>query len=291
MPAESIEKIFHSKGPPRLSAALILALSLGACAHKEKSAPPAVPAPEAPAAAPENVPHPIMDQRALDLLKRMSDTLAAARSFSYRSRSSVEMPAATGQFLTFFGHTELALERPNKLRAKAGGDIPVFTVIADGAQVWAYDPGKNLYAAAEARGTLDDTLKFLMDQAGIHFPASDLLFSDPYAVLTQDLNSAFVAGSSEVDGHSTEHLAFMGPGVNWEIWIDSGKEALPRRFAVTYKEAVNFPRFQVEFFDWKLNPRLPAATFAFQAPKGAKQIEFASELGREFKKPPQESRK
>lgn len=203
MPAESIEKIFHSKGPPRLSAALISDLSLGARAPKEKPALPAVPAPEAPAAAPENLPHPVMDRRALDLLKRMNDILASARSITYRSGSSVEMPAATGQFPTFFGHT----------------------------------------------------------------------------------------GSPEVNGHPTEHLAFMGPGVNWEIWIDSGKEALPRRFAVTYKEAVNFPRFRVEFFDWKLNPRLPAATFAFQAPKGAKQIEFASELGQEFKKPPQESRK
>lgn len=293
MLAESIEKGFHEGLPLRLSAALMLALSLGACAHKPQAAPPAAPVPEAPApmAAPENLPHPVMDQRALDLLKRMSDTLASARSFTYRSRSSVEMPAATGQFLTFFGHTELALERPNKLRVKAGGDIPVFTVIADGAKVWAFDPGKNLYAAAEAPGTLDDTLKFLMDQAGIHFPASDFLFSDPYAVMTQNLNSAFVVGSSEVDGHPTDHLAFMGPGVNWEIWIDSGKQALPRRFAVTYKEAVNFPRFRVEFFDWKLNPKLPAGTFVFKAPKGAKQIEFASELGQEFKQPPQESRK
>lgn len=289
MHAESTTKRIQRVSLKRLSGVLILALSAGACAHKEKTALPAAPAPETstPAAAPGNVPHPVMDRRALDLLKRMSETLASAESFTYRSRSSTEVPAATGQFLTFFGHTEVALERPNKLRAKSGGDIPVFTITYDGAKVWALDPGKNLYAVAEAPATIDDTLTFLMDQAGIHFPASDFMFSNPYAVMTKDVNSAFVVGASEVDGHPTDHLAFMGPGVNWEIWIDSGKEALPRRFAVTYKEAVNFPRFLVEFFDWRLNPKLPAGEFVFKAPQGAKPIEFASEVGREFEKPAQ----
>lgn len=276
------------KNSQRVSMALLFALSTGACAHKEKAAPSAAPKPSeaaAPAATPENVPHPVMEQRALDLLKRMSDTLASAKSFTYRSRSLAEEPAATGQFLTFVGHTEIALQRPNKLRAKAGGDIPAFRIAYDGAKVWAFDPDKNLYAVAEAPGNLDDTLKFLMDKAGVRFPAADFMFSDPYAVMTQGVNSAFVVGTSEVDGHPTDHLAFMGPGVNWEIWIDRGKEAVPRRFAVTYKEAANFPRFLVEFFDWRLNPKLPAGEFAFKAPKDAKPIEFASEVGQEFKTP------
>jgi hypothetical protein len=293
MPAEAIKKGFQAMSLRRLPAVLMLAFSAGACAHQDhqdKAAPPAPAAPKAPEAAapaetPENAPHPVMDQRALDLLKRMSDTLASAKSFTYRSRSSVEEPAATGQFLTFFGETQLALQRPNKLRAKVGGDLPDFQIAYDGAKVWAFDPGKNLYAVAEAPGNIDDTLKFLMDKAGVHFPASDFMVSNPYATMTQDVNSAFVVGTSQVDGHPTDHLAFMGPGVNWEIWIDRGKEALPRRFAVTYKEATNFPRFLVEFFDWRLNPKLPASEFAFKAPRGAKPIEFASQVGQEFQKP------
>lgn len=294
MQAEANSSGFGTATTIGLALALALALSAGGCARKDKAAPAAAAVPAvtetAALAAPENAPRPVMDQRALDLLKRMSDTLASAKTFTYKSRSSVEEPAATGQFLTFFGHNEFALERPNKFRAKVGGDIPPFQITYDGAKVYAYDPGKNLYARSVAPATIDEPLKALMETVGIHFPASDFLFSDPYAVMARDLTSAFVVGPSNVDGHPTDHLAFMGPGANWEIWIDQGKEALPRRFAVTYKEATNFPRFRVEFFDWKLNTRLSASEFAFKAPKDAKQIEFAVQVGREFDKA-QEGRK
>jgi hypothetical protein len=155
--------------------------------------------------------------------------------------------------------------------------------VYDGAKVSAYDPGKNLYAVADAPPTLDATLQFLVEKSGIDFPASDILSSDPYAAMVKDASSAFVVGPSVVDGFPCQHLALMGPGVNWEVWIDSGKYPLPRRLAVTYKEAVNFPRFMVEFGNWKLNPQLPAGQFAFKAPANAKQIDFAERMGAEMK--------
>ncbi len=278
MQAES----FGLKTSPRRSLAVaVLALLAAGCAHKESK--PAAPAPEAPQPA-ASAPKPVMDQHALDLLKRMSDTLAAAKTFSYRSHGMAEFPAHTGQFLTFFGDTEVALERPNKLRGKVSGDMPPFHIVYDGSKVSAYDPEKNLYAVTDAPATIDETLKLLIEKSGIDFPASDILSSDPYAVMTRGVDSAFVVGSSVVEGFPCEHLAFMGPGVNWEIWIDSGKTPVPRRFAVTYKEATNFPRFMVEFSNWKLNPKFPAGQFAFKPPAQAKQIEFAAQSGSGIKK-------
>lgn len=286
MQAESIGNGFK-KNPAWWMFAIFLALLTVGCAHREKVAPPAVPraaqTPKAPEVAP-NAPRPVMQQQALDLLKRMSATLAGAKSFSYRSHSMAEEPAATGQFLTFFAHAEVAVERPNRLHANVGGDIPNFHVYYDGSKVSAFDPQKNLYAVASAPGTIDELLPFLTEKAGIQFPAADFLYSDPYAMMTKDVISAMVVGPSKVDGIPCEHLAFMGPGVNWEIWIDSGKQALPRRLALTYKEATNFPRFLVEFSDWNLNPKLAANAFAFKKPANAKQIEFAPLAGAEFKK-------
>jgi hypothetical protein len=40
--------------------------------------------------------------------------------------------------------------------------------------------------------------------------------------------------------------------VNWEIWIESGERALPRRLAITYTGETNFPRSLVEFSHWNL---------------------------------------
>jgi hypothetical protein len=68
----------------------------------------------------------------------------------------------------------------------------------------------------------------------------------------------------------------MEPAINWEIWIEKGKNALPLRLAMTYKQAQNFPRFMVEYKDWNLNPKLKASTFVFKSPADSKQIEFAT---------------
>lgn len=261
----------------------VIALLAAGCAHKDGKtmAKAETPAPTAtqPAQAAPNAPNPVMDQQALSLLKRMSETLAAAKSFSYRTRSSAEVPAPTGQFLTFFADSEVALERPNKLRGKVSGDIPAFQIFYDGGKVTAYDPRKNVYAITDAPSGIEATLAQLSNRVGIEFPAAELLSGDPYAAMTKDLISAMVVGPGMVDGVPVEHLAFMGPGVNWEIWIDSGSRPLPLRLALTYKEAVNFPRFVVEFSNWNLKPKFQPGQFALKKPADAKRIEFDTEAG------------
>ena len=266
---------------PALLAAMVLTLVTQGCAHKPTSA---MPTPEPVAKAAEQpltkpvleAPAPIIEQQALDRLKTMSDKLAAANSFTYRSRSTVEIPAKTGQFLTHFVESEVALVRPNKLHSNVTGDLPHFRFYYDGVNVTALDIQKNLYATAKAPGTIDEMLPFVMEKAGIDFPSADFLMSNPYAELTKGLTHAIVVGPAKVDGVACEHFAFMGPAANWEVWIDAN--SLPRRLATTYKSVTNFPRFQVEFFDWNLKPKLNASQFVFKKPHGAKEIEFTSKI-------------
>lgn len=264
--------------------AAVLALGAQGCAHKgppptaaQEAAKPAEPVAAKPAEA-IPAPPPVVEQPALDRLKAMSDKLAAAKAFTYRSRSILEMPAKTGQFLTHFAESDVALQRPNKLRATVAGDVLGFQFYYDGANISALDPTKNLYATASAPGTIDEMLPFLMEKAGIEFPAADFLVSNPYAEMTKDLTHAIVVGTTKVNGIPCEHFAFMSPAANWEVWIESGNGALPRRVAVTYKTVENFPRFQVEFLDWNLKPKLNASEFVFKKPGGAKQIEFGSRV-------------
>ena len=260
-----------------LLAAVVFALGATGCAHKAPP-PPVALAPEAVKAVqqPAAAPAPIIEQQALDHLQAMSDTLAAAQAFTYRSRSTVEVPAKTGQFLTHFVESEVALQRPNKLRSTVTGDLPHFRFYYDGATVSALDIQKNLYATAKAPGTIDEMLPFVMEKAGIDFPSADFLVGNPYAELTKGLTHAIVVGPAKVNGVACGHFAFMGPAANWEIWIDA--DALPRRLAITHKTVANFPRFQVEFFDWNLRPKLNAGQFVFNKPQDAKAIEFGSRM-------------
>lgn len=264
--------------------AIVLALSVQGCAHQEKTpvnvqSQAATKVEQQPAANLENPappPAPIIEQYALDRLKQMSKKLASTRAFTYHSNSFIELQAATGQFLTFFIDSEVALQRPNKLRVNVLGDVSNFQLYFDGAKVSAFDPQKNVHAVSDPLVTIDEMLDFVMNKAQINFPSADFMYSDPYAVMTKNLTHAIVVGPSRVNGVPCEHFAYMEPGINWEIWIENGKRALPLRLAMTYKQVPNFPRFMVEYADWNLNPKLSADAFVFKAPANSKQIEFGA---------------
>ncbi|HUO04466.1 MAG TPA: DUF2092 domain-containing protein [Candidatus Binataceae bacterium] len=219
-------------------------------------------------------PVPMMEQPALDLLKKMSNTLADSKAFTVRSRSTAEVPAKTGQYVTLFGTSDVILEKPNKLYVHVTGEVPNFDFYYDGKQVTAYAPKNNVYSVIGAPPTIDATLDFVEAKTGIHFPSAYVMSTDPYDTLTKGVTSAFVVGSDTVDGVPCKHLAFRVPGANWEIWIESNENALPRRLAVTYTKVRNFPRALVEYSRWHLLPKVPAGRFVFKKPHDAKQIEF-----------------
>jgi len=215
-----------------------------------------------------------VDPQALEPLRRMSDTLASAKSFSFRSRSVIEVPATTGQFLTLFSHAEVAVQHPDKIRARLRGEAPAFDFYYDGKQVSAFAPATKAYSTSSAPATIDAMLPDLEQETGIRFATAPLFFSNPYRILTKGLTSGIVVGPATIHGVACQHLAFRSPGVNWEIWIESGPRALPRRLAVTFTDETNFPRTLVEFGDWKLNPWLKAGDFEFKKPADVKEIPF-----------------
>jgi hypothetical protein len=267
---------------PVLLSAIVLVLS--GCAHEEKGiAKAASPASAVvkPAEVTTTAPAPpvagntAIDQAALARLKQMSDTLTAAKSFTYHSRSFLELQAPeTGQLLTFVNHAELALQRPNKLRVNVEGDVRTLQLYFDGEKVSAIDVDKNIYAVSPTLTTIDDMIAYVLGKARIGLPAADFLNSNPYAVMSKEVSYAAHIGESVVNGVVCDHYAYMEPNVDWEIWIQKGDNALPLRLAMTYKQTKDSPHFLIEFFDWQLNPKLDAKTFVFNKPKGAIQAEF-----------------
>lgn len=218
----------------------------------------------------------VIQQYALDRLKQMSDKLVASKSFSYRSNSAIELESDTGQFVTFFTEAEVALQRPNKLHVEVFGDSPNLQLYFDGSKASVFDADNKLYAVSTPLSTIDETLNFIMTKAQINFPSADIMYSDPYAVMTKNLTDATVVGDSMIDGVEVEHFAYRDPAIDWEIWIAKGEKAVPMRLAMKYKQVERQPSFLVEFADWKLNPKLKAKTFEFKIPADAKQIEFGT---------------
>ncbi len=219
-----------------------------------------------------------IDPNALALLKRMSATLSESKSFTFSTDSILEMPCSTGQLITVISEGRVAVQRPNKIRAMYLGDAHAFDFFYDGSSVTAAAPREKVYSTTKAPDTIDGMLAGIRAETGIHFHIAPLLFSNSYEHLTRNLQSAVIIGPSFVNGVPCDHLAFRSSGVNWELWISSGKSALPYRLAATFTDKPNFPRKIIDFSSWNLHPWLRTSLFSFQQSKAFKEIPFQAVL-------------
>jgi hypothetical protein len=211
---------------------------------------------------------------ALGLLKRVADRLSAASNFTFKTTSSVEVMSPVGHMINYYSQFEIAVHRPDKLAAKKTGDGPSFDVYYDGKTFTAVDVKQGVYAQMAAPPTLDALIPAVEEKTGMHFPYSDVLVSDVYRAVTKDLTHAYWVGKTSVDGVECDHLAFAGPGIEWQLWIGPDKDPLPRRLAATHLALERQPRFLVDFTQWNLKAKVPAGRFEFKKPAGAQQIEF-----------------
>jgi hypothetical protein len=249
--------------PATLTAALLLALGAGAAPAK----------PPEPGSQPPSASASAKDPAALTLLRRMCDRLQAAKTFTVRGRVSLELPVADGTLATFFNDYDTAVRRPDGLAAHRVGDLPDFRFAYDGKAMTVFVSGTGRWGTMAAPPTLDAMLPVAGEQGGLNMPFDELLVADPCAAITAGAREAVVTKPATVRGKKVEHLVLTGPQLRIEYWIDPAT-ALPARSLVVYLDDPQRPHFQVEYAEWKLDPKLPASTFALPMPKGATQVDF-----------------
>jgi len=137
-------------------------------------------------------------------------------------------------------------------------------------------PTMGKWGTTSAPATLDAMLVAAGEQGNLSFPFDENLVADPYAAITAGLTDAVRAGQATVGGKKVEHLVLTSAGLQVEIWIDPAT-ALPARTLVIYTIYTDHPvrpHFTAEYSDWKIDPKLPASTFALPRPAGANQVDF-----------------
>jgi hypothetical protein len=219
----------------------------------------------------------IKDERALKVLKGMTDALAQAKTLSFRARSLVPTAGPNGQWISLLGTSRVAMQRPDKLFVEMRGDVFPNDIYFDGKTWTAIAPNEKFYAQRPAAGqTVDAIIDDAYAKKDDLFPFADVLPSDAYARLTRDLSSALYVGQSTIGGVKVDHLAFTGKSLDWEIWIGAA-DRLPRFMLGAYRDLERNPTFWVEFADWKVNQPIHAKTFTPAIPAGATKIEFKRE--------------
>ena len=271
------------RGARLIGQALVLALGLvagaGAYAQQAQPAPkaakPAKPAKSAKKASEPGY-KPVIEPRAMDLLKAMSSKLAAAKSMSFTAAVGYEFPSKAGPPLVYTSRYDVTMQRPDKLRILMPGDGPASEFYYDGKAMVAYSPAENLAAVADAPPTIDDALKAAYQSAAIFFPFTDLLVADPYAALTDGAILAFYIGpSSIIGGTRTEMLAWANNDVFLQIWIGA-EDQLPRRVRAVFRADPLQLRHELEISNWRLDPVVSPDTFVSQKAQAAGRMAFGA---------------
>jgi hypothetical protein len=203
--------------------------------------------------------------RGREIITRMSDKLAAAKSFSVTTREAREQIRPSGKVQPVTLTRNLVVQRPNRLYVESAGDMRN-QVWYDGVGVTLVMHKEKVFAQAKMPETLDKTLDAMHERYGIATPLGDFAYSSPAKALLSDTTTGGWAGRETIDGKEVDHLAFKDTGVEWQVWIPTSGDPLPVKAAAVFTEDKRLRKVEETFSDWNLAPQVAADRFTPTVP-------------------------
>ncbi len=208
------------------------------------------------------------------LLKAMSDYLDAQKAISFDYDAALEVVTNDKQKLALASSGTVTLNRPDKIRAaRAGGFVDVETLF-DGKTLTLLGKNANKYTQLEVPGTIDQLIDELRNKYDRPLPAADLLASNSYAALMEDVYDSKDLGSGVINGTECDFLAFRQDEVDLQIWIAQGDSPYPCRYVLTSRLVADGPQYSVEFRNWSAGEKAVKDDFAFQNSTNAEKIDL-----------------
>jgi hypothetical protein len=226
-----------------------------------------------------------IEPRADEALRRMSTALGDATSFSFRGITTMDEPLPDGQLGQFSRETKIVVRRPDRLFAEIQRSDKACFVWYMGTDLTILDQSNNTWASDQVLGRINDMLDDLARKYHLTMPLADLLFADPYKVLTANVLTGRFVGMDKAGGVECTHLLFTQDNVDWQIWIEAGQVPVPRKIVIDYKKRNGRPQFMAMLSDWNLSAAAGDDQFKPAVPEGARKVGMAELLktGQEHK--------
>src|ERR1700726_3874247 len=186
---------------------------------------------------------PASEQRAMAILKNMSEYLARAERFSVTIRDGYDAVQASGQKIEYGEVRKVTISRPDRVRFEIErSDGEKGLVIFDGKDMTVYTAKKNVYATVSRPGTLDQAIKYAVDDLKVRVPLALMLVSTLPSELDKLVVSADYVETTTITDVPCDHVAARtSAGVDFQVWVAQGSEPLPRRVVITYKDETGQP--------------------------------------------------
>jgi hypothetical protein len=221
-----------------------------------------------------------IDPQADQVLRSMCDLLESAKTMKFHVTAESDERSATGLMVSFSRQTDVLMRRPDCLVAHTHGGVER-TLWYHGKTLTMLDDTRKEVASIQVPGTVEGMFDFLFDKYGLTVPLADLLFQDAYKNLTEEVQAGHYIGQDTVSGQLCHHLLFEQANVDWQVWVDVGEKALPRKVVITHKNEPGEPAFTARLDGWDLAATVPANAFDAKPPADVKSVDMQDLLKRE----------
>ena len=220
------------------------------------------------------------EEKAMTILKNMSQYLAQTERFSVTIRDGYDAVQQSGQKIEYGEVRKVTVSRPDRLRFEfERSDGEKGLVIFNGKDLTVYTANNNAYATVSRPGTLDQAVKYAIEDLKIRVPLAMMLLSTLPSELDNLVVSADYVEPTTITDVPCDHVAVRtSRGVDFQVWVAQGSQPLPRRIVITYKDEPGQPQFWADLSNWNLAPEVSDALFRFTPPDGADRIEFLAEV-------------
>jgi hypothetical protein len=212
-------------------------------------------------------------------LDRMALFLSDARQFQTTVRMGYEVLQASGQKIEFSERRRITIARPDRLRVeivKSSGEKGL--VLFDGRTMTAYSETDQVYAQAEKPGSLDEALAHFLQNLRMRMPLALMLSNDFAQEMQRRLQELFFVEVSALTDIPCVHLAGRTGEIDFQVWIPTTGDPLPRRLVITYRDAEGQPNFWADFSEWDMTPAIADRDFVFRPPASTERIPFLTEM-------------
>lgn len=219
------------------------------------------------------------ETHARQILKAMSDYVAAQDAFSFDYDATLDVVTSEGQVIGIASSGSMSFNRPDKIHATRHGGFASVSMNFDGKTLTILGKNLNVFTQLEIPGTVDHLIDELKDTYNLPLPAADLLLSNSYEVLMKDVIDVKDLGSGVIGGVECDSLAFRTEEVDWQIWIAQGDRPHVCRYVITSKLIENGPQYAVQLRNWKEGAEVAAFNYTFENTTDAEQVDIKNLKG------------
>jgi hypothetical protein len=213
------------------------------------------------------------------LLGQMAGSLAQARQLSVKIDSGYDVVQETGEKIEFGESRKATMVRPDRIRVdleRSDGDKAM--MIFDGQEITVYSPDQKMFAKASRPGDVDNAIVYLLSGLKLRMPLAMMFVTELPRALERRVRSVQKVEQTTDMGVACAHLAVRMDDVDFQVWIPTTGDPLPRRVVITYKQEPGQPQFWANLSEWNLAPNPPEGFFTFSPPEGTQRIAFLAEI-------------